>query len=234
MRNLFLNSDTPAEILTSVSTLGYKTALLPAHPTLPPAISRHPDSLLFLHNGTVIIDKEYFLKNRELFERTVGKYEIILSDDTLGASYPEDTRLNALVIGDMLFCRTKSISRAILKYADDSGLSVIDTKQGYPACSTLKLSDGAVITADAGLASLYERHGVRVYEISPGGISLPPYEYGFIGGAAVTLDGIVAFFGDARLHPSYKIIEKALRDLSLVPVFLSASPLTDLGGGVVF
>ena len=233
MRKLFLNSQSPTEFSAALSQLGYELVLLPPHPALPSAISGHPDSLLFLHGGTVITDNDYFLENRELFGEAVGKYKIILSSDSLGGRYPEDTRLNAIVIGDKLFCRRKSISRAILEYAADCGLSVIDTKQGYPACSTLKLSEDAVITADAGLSALYKKHGIKVYEISSGGISLPPYEYGFIGGAAVRLDGIVAFFGDARLHPSYKIIEDALRDLSLTPVFLTGSPLVDLGGGVV-
>ena len=65
--------------------------------------------------------------------------------------------------------------------------------------------------------------------IENGDISLPPYEYGFIGGAAGVYKNEVYFLGDISLHRSAKKICDAIRAEGFEPVSLSSEPLSDLG-----
>ena len=236
MKILLLSIDTPREITESLSALGYKIFALPRHEKLPTAIASHPDSLVFRGKDRIILDEEYYLKNRELFSEISSicpTLRIDLSSDTLSKKYPYDARLNAISLGKRLFCKAATISRKILDYADDYSLEVIDTKQGYPACSTLKITENAVICADGGLAKTYRSCGITVYEIASGGISLPPYEYGFIGGASVRIEGTICFFGDLASHPSERAVYDTLRDYSLSVVSLGGGILRDLGGGIL-
>ena len=226
----------PRESIEQLSSLGYEVITLPRHDTLPSAISHHPDSLVFLGEDRIIVDKDYYSANEALFLSIIERLptlRIVTSPDKLGDKYPSDTRLNAIRLGNKLFCHLESISSAITEYAMERGLELVDTKQGYPACSTLKIAEDAVICADRGLTATYKRHGISVYEIDEGDILLPPYKYGFIGGASVVLGDRVCFFGDISTHPSRVIIENALRAHSLVPHCIMEGPLRDLGGGIL-
>ena len=155
------------------------------------------------------------------------------SNDKLWDKYPYDARLNAIIIGNKLFCHLQTVSTAIIEYAREKNLHLINTKQGYPACSTLKISENAVICADRGLTAVYRIHGISVYEINEGEITLPPYRYGFIGGASAKLGKEICFFGEISLHSSRKIIEEALKEHSLIPLISCRGILRDLGGGIL-
>ena len=71
--------------------------------------------------------------------------------------------------------------------------------------------------------------GIGVSVIQNGAIQLPPYEYGFIGGAAGVADGCVYFLGDPMEHPSGKEILSAVEESGLRAVSLMDGPLLDLG-----
>ena len=80
------------------------------------------------------------------------------------------------------------------------------------------------------MAITLEKNGVNVTLISNGGISLPPYDYGFIGGASGVIGKNVFFFGDISKHPDCKKICSAIENAGYTPVSLSDEELTDLGG----
>ena len=126
-----------------------------------------------------------------------------------------------------------SASEALIESAKKFGYEIVNVKQGYPACTVLKLSDSAAITADQGMANILEKHGIRVTLIEQGNVSLPPHEYGFIGGAGAIDGDRLFFFGDVKTHPeSEKIIAAAEAEgLQIVP--LGGGGLRDLGG-IVF
>ena len=94
----------------------------------------------------------------------------------------------------------------------------------------LKLSESAAITADRGMAEILKKHGIRATLIEHGGISLPPYEYGFIGGAGEVHDGKLYFFGDVNTHPDKDKIMSAAESEGLTVISLCAGVLRDLGG----
>ena len=171
----------------------------------------------------------YFFSDLSLLTRGSGA-RFSFTAYEVAPDYPHDVGLNALRMGKKLFLRTASASETLLAAARKNGLEIIDVKQGYPACTVLKLSDSAAITSDRGMAAILEKHGTRVTLIEPGDVSLPPYDYGFIGGAG-EVDGARLFlFGDPATHPDYrKILDAANAEgLSIVP--LSSGLLRDLGG----
>ena len=137
--------------------------------------------------------------------------------------------MNALVIGNMIFCKSDTVSEGILDYAKRNDKKIIHTEQGYPACSALAFGR-SVITADRGLSSLLAENGLRVTLISPGSISLPPYEYGFIGGASGVVGRKIYFFGNIDTHPDSKAIREAIEAEGYTPVSLSDEGLCDIGG----
>jgi len=214
---------------------GYPVIELPASKLLGQAVASHPDTLIFKYKNEIISSADYCDEAAYVFSDIRENHKdvkIIFTSDTLSAEYPADTRFNALVCGGELFCRTDSISRAILELAEREKIHVNPVKQGYPACSVLSLGTRAV-TADLGMARAMEKRGIDVKLIREGFIALPPYEYGFIGGASAVLQNKVYFFGDYKLHPDADAIEKSVYDAGYTPISLSTLPLVDLGGAVL-
>ena len=71
--------------------------------------------------------------------------------------------------------------------------------------------------------------GIKVTKIQNGAIALPPYEYGFIGGAAGVFKDKVYFSGNVERHPDGKRIIDAITGEGFVPISLSDEPLADVG-----
>ena len=221
----------------SLMLRGFSIIELPPFLSLGEAVRSHPDTLIFRVGECVVSSAEYAEAAPFVFtdlRDRVKSLKITFSDDTLSSAYPSDCAYNALVIGESVFCRTGSISHAVLHLAKSQGKTIVDVKQGYPACSTLALGDNAAITADKGMAKAMREHGIRVYEIEQGNIALPPHEYGFIGGACGVFRDKVYFFGNYKSHPSRDILERAMDSENFSPVSLSDEPLMDLGGILFF
>ncbi len=195
-------------------------------------LSSHPDMLFFFHEKTLISSAEYCDEHPYIFEdlsRLVPGLTIKLTGDEFGSKYPRDAIFNALVMKDKIFLKNDSVSEAIIEYAKQRGLKACKTKQGYPACTTLALSEGSAITADEGMAKALSSVGIDVTLIKNGDVSLPPYEYGFIGGASGVFRDKLYFIGDYKLHKDAEKIEKAARRAGLTPISLGDFPLIDLG-----
>ena len=218
-----------------LTLLGYRVIALPPFSKLGEAVASHPDMLIKRIGNEYISYADYCEEASYVFcdlsLLTVGTgARFTLTADEVAPCYPQDVGLNALQIGDKLFCRVKSASAVMLNYARESGMEIINTNQGYPACTVLKLNDGAVITADEGMAKLMAEHGIRVTLIGQGGISLPPYDYGFIGGAGEVHEDKLYLFGDPALHPDGEKIISAARAEGLTVIPLCDGMLRDLGG----
>ena len=219
-----------------LSLYGFEVIRLPRCSSLGEAIASHPDSLLFRCMDDIVLSADYCEEASYVFtdiRERVGNIRFQFSSDTLGERFPYDCRFNALVMGRYLFARVNTVSETVLRVAKENGLELVKVKQAYPACATLALGDRAALTADRGLAAAMRSVGIQVYEIEPAHISLPPYEYGFIGGACGVFEDKIYFFGDYRLHPSAEIIERAAKEQGYTAVSLGAEGLVDLGG-IVF
>ncbi len=211
---------------------GFLLIKLPPDKRLGEAVASHPDTVMFSVSGEIVTTAEYcddaayvFSDIRELSPGT----RITFTSDERGDKYPLDCIMNALVIGRRIFCKADTVSRAIRDLAARRGYEIVHTNQGYPACTVLSFGNSA-ITADAGLGSLLAECGIRVTLISEGSISLPPYQYGFIGGASGVVGSKVYFFGDISTHPDCEMICRAIREEGYTPVSLSDGELCDLGG----
>lgn len=216
----------------SLEKEGFYLIKLPPDPHLGAAVASHPDTVLFYADGEIITTADYCDAAAYVFSdirEIAPNVRISFTDDRRNDRYPEDCIMNALVIGQRIFCKTDTVSQAICAFAIDRGYELIHTNQGYPACSVLAFGNNA-ITSDVGLASLLQKNGISTTLISQGGISLPPYQYGFIGGASGVVGSKIYFFGDIGTHPDGKAICDAIISAGYTPVSLSDEGLCDFGG----
>lgn len=232
MTSVLIDGRMSDECERALSLHGFYPIRLPSHPSLPTAISSHPDSLIFYHHNTLIAPSEYCEIAPYVFTDIRDRHpniKLIFSADELGGKYPLDCKMNAKIHSGHLFARQKSVSEAIKDYSQSLGYSIVNVSQGYPACSSLTFGSAA-ITADAGMHKAFLSSGIDSYLVETGGIILPPYEYGFIGGASGVYKDKIYFIGDYNAHPSASVIKEAAERHGFTPVSLTDLPLTDLGG----
>lgn len=230
-----IDSRATDEIVRRLTLYGFQVITLPPFSKLSPAVASHTDMLIHRIGNEYISYAEYCDEASYVFTDislalTKAGAKLSFTDDEVKAEYPNDCRLNALRMGNKLFCRTDSASDYLLKAARSTGLEIVHTNQGYPACTVLKLSESDAVTADRGMAKILGQHGIRVTLIDNGGISLPPHEYGFIGGAGSVFDGKLYLLGNLSLHKNAEKIIAAAEMAGLEVVSLSSAPLVDLGG----
>ncbi len=211
---------------------GFSLLKLPADPTLGSAVASHPDTVLFHFGNEMVTTADYCDVAAYIFS-DIREYrpdvKIGFTADVRSEKYPYDCIFNALVIGKYLFCKSDTISDGVRMIAERQGLEIVHTNQGYPACSVLHFGNAA-ITADLGLGELLKRYGVKVTMIRQGSISLPPYQYGFIGGASGVVGHKVYFFGNLNTHPDAEKIRKAIEDEGYLAISMDEGELRDLGG----
>ena len=216
-----------------LNTLGFYTVKLPPSPDLPTAISSHPDTLIFKIENELFTSVTYCDQAAYIFSDLRENFphlKIHFTSDIFGKTYPNDCPFNALMVGKKILGKSSSLSNKIKEYAALYGYEIVNTNQGYPACTTLKISDSSFVSSDVGMIKKIEECKVKVAKISNSNIILPPYEYGFIGGASGVYKDTVYFFGDISRHCDAQKIEKAIMEENKKIVSLSDEDLQDLGG----
>lgn len=221
----------PAAAVRALELRGHRVLPLPACNALSAPLASHPDMLIARLPDTLITTAEYCEHAAYIFSdiRELSDVRICVCDEEHGKSYPTDAILNVLTLGKKLFAKCDTASHSVLSAAREMGYEIINVKQGYPACTVLPLGDGAAITADCGMARIMREHGIRVTLTQNGGIALPPYEYGFIGGCAGVFQKTVYFIGDPKTHPSADKILSAIESEGYSYVSLCPGTLLDLG-----
>ncbi len=231
-KTVFVDKRIPAEAVGELIKRGFAVVTLPPFSRLQDAVASHTDMLLFKIGDTVFSHADYVSEApyvfEELYDAGIGKISLI--DCEVTKAYPNDAVLNILAFGKKIFCKCDTVSKTVIEALQKAEYKIINVRQGYPACTVLKLNDGAALTADAGMARVLESEGIKVTVIENGGIDLYPYEYGFIGGAAGVADGKVYFTGSLDAHPSKKAIEKAIYEEMLTPIYLTRTRPIDVGG----
>lgn len=210
---------------------GFQVIKCPPHKNLSPALSSHPDMLMAKIGNRIISSVSYCEAYPYLFS-DIREYspntDMTFSDEDVCEKYPRDAIFNALNIGNYVFIKEDTASHAVIDIAKSVGLEIVSVKQGYPACTTLAFANSA-ITADRGMQRILQKYGIDVTLIDNGDISLPPHEYGFIGGASGVYKNEVYFLGDIKNHRSCDIILDAIEKAGFIPTSLSDEPLRDLG-----
>lgn len=235
MRSVIIDSRMSDGCKRRLMALGFNLLELPPCPTLPSAIASHPDTLICRIGNELITTADYCEGAAYIFSDLREHHPsvtVTFTADELGDKYPNDCVLNALVIGSDVYLKADSASVTLTERARASGYNLINVKQGYAACTTLA-AEGAykfAVTADAGTAKVLREHGVKVTEIAQGSILLPPYEYGFIGGACGVFKDKIYFAGNPARHPDGEAIISAARDAGFECIALADEPLCDVGG----
>ncbi len=234
-RLAFIDERAPRDAVAALAMHGFYPITLPPYSALGSAVASHTDMLLFRAHDTLISHADYCEEHEAEFRQIwelmrEGGLGLQLISERAEREYPRDALLNALVMNGALFCKTDSVAPAILDYARRAGLRTVHVNQGYPACTVLKLSEKDAVTADRGMARALEGEGIRVALISEGGIALPPYAHGFIGGAGGVADDTLYFVGKIEAHPSYNIIRESAEHAGLSVVSLGGGGLLDVGG----
>ncbi len=227
IRPVLFCGDIPKPMEDTLSSLGYRILRLPPDDSLPAPVNCHPDMLMAeLPSGKLVISRSYFDKNEAILSDYRSFFEF--SDDTLGKTYPEDVKLNALKTGNTLFCGKTASKTLTEQYG-----KVVTVKQGYTHCAACKIGKG-VVTADPSLCKALIAEGIDTLLISSGHIILKPYNTGFIGGASLMLkDTLTVFFGKVEAHPDYKKIRDFAHKHGADILSLSDEPLSDFGGGYI-
>lgn len=222
---------TDSSLLSSLESRGFEPILIPPADYLQVGIASHTDMLIFIGFGRLFCHARYYESNKELIDRIAKKntLEIVISNEATGSDYPRDVLFNACTVGKKLICNKKTVSQLILDTATEYGYEIVNVPQGYTKCSVCIVSDNAIITADEGIAKACKAAGIDVLHISNGNVSLPPYDFGFIGGASGFCGNNVFFCGSLDKHPDAKRIIDFCGSYGKCVVSLSENPLSDVG-----
>lgn len=219
--SLFLDTRAPKSIQDAIAALDIFPILLPPYDKLPVPVAAHPDLLLFDLGQRLLVYRDYYQANRELFT----DIPVLLTDHQAGAFYPHDVGMDALSLKGVRYCLPNATCPEIV-----CDCEIQPVKQGYAACSALKVSEEAIVTSDSGIAAAAEKRGVAVLKIRAGHIVLQGYDYGFIGGTAFRRDDTLYFAGDLFCHPDGEAIARFCGENGVkVQSLVENSPLYDLG-----
>jgi hypothetical protein len=199
----------------------YDIRLLAPCSRLDAPVRSHADMLVGMEGGHIIVTRSYFDENKSLF----CGLDPVVTDEEHGGRYPRDVLLNFIDTKTAVIGYGKAITACVNK-------PVINVKQGYARCSTFVGRDFAV-SADAGILSALSALGYDTLRISAGGVKLPGYDHGFIGGASFADGGDVYFFGSLSHHKDGERIREFLAAHGAEVCELSDAPLLDLGGAAI-
>ncbi len=207
--------------------------LLPPYGRLCAPVASHPDMLLSRIGHTLVIPESYAAEAPAAAEAIAAHCTLRLGKSVPQPPYPRDVPYNVLCYDGRIYCRRDVLDGTAASVAEEQGLTVCHVRQGYAACSALSCGD-FVLTADPSLKKELSANGAAVEALSPGGIRLPGYDCGFIGGASGFCADTAIFFGDPDTHPDGALIRTALERHGIDCLKLSGGTLTDFGGIVCF
>jgi len=216
-------------IITELEKSGISVLLTEGCIDLYEAVAYHPD--MFIHhlggNNIVAAPNAPQSTVRGLIERG---FNIIAGRQIISRNYPWDISYNVARIGEYAVCNVMYTDKVLISCLEDSGVKIIDVRQGYAKCSICIVDNEAIVTSDEGIYRSLSKFGFDILKIQPGSILLKGMDYGFIGGASGLISkNDIAFTGNIMLHPDYKKIEKFLCKYNKEIKALDSGKLMDAG-----
>lgn len=206
---------------------GVHVLACPANPAVDPRLRSHVDLSVLHLGGTRFVLAEYLRGSGFASALVSLGAEPVFAEDPVGPLCPADARLCALQIGNKLFHRPGVTDGAVLR-ADD--FRFVPVRQAYAKCAVCPVSCSAAITADPGMADALRTSGIEVLRLSQGGISLPGFETGFIGGAAFLLSpDMLALTGRPKLVPNWDNVQTSLASRGIGVCVLTDLSIFDIG-----
>ena len=218
-------------LLSALENYGFEPITMPPADYLQAGVASHTDMLIFIGFGRLFCHASYYDGNKELIDliALAADLDLTVSTERTGEKYPSDVLFNACLLGNKLICNEKTVSKLILDAAKAAGCEIISVPQGYTKCSVCIVSDNAIITADKAIAAAGRASGIDVLTVSEGHISLPPYNFGFIGGSCGECGGKVYFCGSINSHPDGARIKEFCEKHGKTAISLSDRELIDVG-----
>ncbi len=216
------------DIVAELKELGIECLQYWENPYINNETKYHPDMMFYkLTTGDVLCgDKTPFVHKLDTFVKVIHSKSIPRD------GYPLDCIFNCFIAKNCLFCGDSTASE-IIEDALKAGLDICRVKQGYAACSTVKVTDDAFISSDKGIIKELASKGYDALLVSNDGILLNGYSNGFIGGASLTTDSYVAFTGSIKKHKDYNNIKSFINNYNKNIISLSNNTLYDYGGFIV-
>ncbi len=226
--------------ISALPVPGVKCICPPSIDCLPPSMRRHADLQVVHLGGRYVLSapEVYTFYKKEL---TPYGFEVLCGESAIGSTYPGDAAYTIARVGNVVFHNKKIMDPVAGKFFEENKIECIHVRQGYAKCMCLPLDAQSLITADKGIVKAAEKAGLSVLEIVPGGISLPGFSYGFLGGAAGKTDKDTVFVtGALSKHPSKLEIFAFLKNRGIklkegsipIPIDIgSIIPLMEIQGG---
>ncbi len=187
-----------------------------------------------------VIDNEIFILSscKRLGKKLKNAgYKVTYTKKVHSGIYPENILLNAKIVGKNLIGKINSIDDTVIDYCKSAGYNLINVNQGYTACSCVKVSENAMITADNSIYKALINSEIDVLKIREKYITLSgagEETTGFIGGASALIDkNTLLFFGDITTHPDYTLIKNFCNSKGVKVNYIKDLELTDIGGTVL-
>ena len=228
VETLIIGSKYRGVLEASLTNLGIDVIWIDENPDVDPRLASHCD-LSVLHTGGNSFILAPYLSD-SFFTKKMKKAgaNITFAGIRQKSEYPHDAQLNQCIFGEYRIFNPKSAFEF-----NSKNLINVTCTQGYARCSVCIVSERAIITADRIIAERAGEKGIDVLLISPGGISLDGFPYGFIGGAAFKLsENTLAFTGHLKNHADRDRIEKFLNLHEVEIEYLTEYPAFDIGGAI--
>lgn len=222
-------SDYSPSLLKKADELGIITVKTIKTNKLNNCVCYHTDMLINnISEGLLLADES---QNANIVKYLTIGYKTNIISDRVKSPYPEDSLLNAVVLGDKLICSKTAVCKELLEFAEKSSMQIISVKQGYTKCSTCIVSANAVITDDKSVYRTCADNGIDALYISKGSVKLEGFDYGFIGGCTGLIDkNRLLFNGDINYHKDCNKIIDFIKKYDINAEIIENKPLTDIGG----
>lgn len=221
--NIIISRLVPKQIVRELNTLGINTIKAGKSININNETAYHPDMLFYkLSNGSILTAKQHNFNYKQIPHCI---HYVNLNDE-----YPKDCILNCIRTARELICG-KNAHPVIIEDAKKAGLTIEYVKQGYVACSVVRLNCEAYICSDIGIYNKLVKLGFDALLVETTGIRLNGYSCGFIGGTALAVNKeMIAFSGKVSKYKDFSKISAFCKNYNITVVELSNDILYDYGG----
>lgn len=227
---MLVSQDIPEGMARRLEEFGPVIIRTMALPGLPDPVRSHPDMQLVIPAEGVIVHAPTLHPQVMESLRDLG-FIMVPGEKSPAGCYPGDIPYNVAIVGSHAFLNTRCVDGVVLQWLKKTGKTISHVNQGYAKCSVCILNEEAVITSDTGIFQAASGQNIDVLLIPPQkAISIPGYDYGFIGGSTglVTREKM-AFSGDMSTLDSAEPILSFLQKHGITPVMLGSGAVLDLG-----
>ncbi len=227
MKNRVIAVGLNMEAEKNLRDMGYEIITFCKNSNVDERVAFHADLSFFAYENIFFIAHEMEYLKQDIEN---GGYTVYVLKEDLKSCYPQDVKLNCVVVGDYLICNVDTVAQDVLEYFCNLGKRIINVKQGYTKCSIIPVTDNAFVTDDDSIFNACSENGLDVLKVQKGSVYLKGFDYGLIGGTAGKLcDDLIVFNGDVLTHPDGEKIVAFIKKYGVKPISLTKGRLVDIG-----